>query len=63
MNNEKSVGIYAPKSTVTKVGKINLADAADGSTAVYISGQGKITDTSDAEISLGTKIKIELLIT
>ena len=55
MNNEKSVGIYAPKSTVTKVGKINLADAADGSTAVYISGQGKITDTSDAEISLGTK--------
>ena len=55
MNNEKSVGIYAPKSTVTKVGKINLADAADGSTAVYISGEGKITDTSDAEISLGTK--------
>ena len=55
MSNEKSVGIYAPKSTITKVGKINLGAAADGSTAVYVSGEGKVTDTSDAEISLGTK--------
>ena len=55
MNNEKSVGIYAPRSTVTKVGKINLGTAADSSTAVYVSREGKVTDTSNAEISLGTK--------
>ena len=56
INNESSAGIYAPKSTVSKVGEINLKDSADsnGSSAVYISEGGKVTDTASAVISLGT---------
>ena len=56
INNESSAGIYAPKSTVSKVGKINLKDSTDsnGSSAVYVSEGGKVLDTASAEINLGT---------
>jgi len=51
---EKSAGIYAPKSTVSKVGKVNLADVADGASAVYIEDGGVVTAAETAEINLGT---------
>ena len=54
---EELIGIYAPKSTVSKVGKISLADSVTKSVATYISGGAKIADTSTAEISLGTSGK------
>ena len=53
INNKSSAGIYAPKATVSKVGTINLKDS-DGSSAVYISKGGKVSDTSTATINLGT---------
>ena len=53
INNKSSAGIYAPKATVSKVGAINLKDS-DGSSAVYISKGGKVSDTSTATINLGT---------
>ena len=52
INNTGSAGIYAPKATVSKVGAINLKDS-DGSSAVYISKGGKVSDTSTATIDLG----------
>ena len=52
INNKSSAGIYAPKATVSKVGTINLKDS-DGSSAVYISKGGKVSDTSTATIDLG----------
>ena len=52
INNKSSAGIYAPKATVSKVGAINLKDS-DGSSAVYISKGGKVSDTSTATIDLG----------
>ena len=57
INNAESAGIYAPNSTISKVGKINLEDstASNGSSAVYISKGGKVSDTTTGEISLGTK--------
>ena len=57
VNNSGSAGIYAPKAEVSKVGKINLENstATNGSSAVYISEGGKVTDTASAEISLGEK--------
>ena len=53
INNTGSAGIYAPKATVSKVGTINLKDS-DGSSAVYISKGGKVSDTASATINLGT---------
>ena len=53
INNKSSAGIYAPKATVSKVGTINLKDS-DGSSAVYISKGGKVSDTASATINLGT---------
>ena len=56
-NGEELIGIYAPKSTVSKVGKISLTDSVTKSVATYISSGAKITDTSTAEINLGTSGK------
>ena len=55
INNKSSVGIYAPKATISKVGTINLKDSkdSDGSSAVYVSEGGKVSDTSTATINLG----------
>ena len=55
INNESSAGIYAPKATVSKVGTIKFKDTdkSDGSSAVYISKGGKVSDTSTATIDLG----------
>ena len=55
INNKSSAGIYAPKATVSKVGAINLKNSkdSDGSSAVYISKGGKVSDTSTATIDLG----------
>ena len=55
INNTGSAGIYAPKATISKVGKINLANStsSNGSSAVYISAGGKVSDTSTAIIDLG----------
>ena len=55
INNTGSAGIYAPKATVSKVGAINLKNSkdSDGSSAVYISKGGKVSDTSTATIDLG----------
>ena len=56
INNKSSAGIYAPKATVSKVGTINFKDTdkSDGSSAVYISKGGKVSDTASATINLGT---------
>ena len=56
INNTGSAGIYAPKATVSKVGAINLKNSkdSDGSSAVYISKGGKVSDTASATINLGT---------
>ena len=54
---EELIGIYAPKSTISKVGKISLDDSVTKSVATYISGGAKIADTSTAEINLGTSGK------
>ncbi|WYE87940.1 autotransporter adhesin [Fusobacterium polymorphum] len=55
VNNTGSAGIYAPKANISKVGKINLKDSdiTNGSSAVYISKGGKVSDTSSADINLG----------
>ena len=55
VNNTGSAGIYAPKANISKVGKINLKDSdiTNGSSAVYISKGGKVSDTSTANINLG----------
>ena len=55
VNNLGSAGIYAPKANVSKVGKINLKDSniTNGSSAVYVSKGGKVSDTSSADINLG----------
>ena len=56
INNKSSAGIYAPKATVSKVGTIKFKDTdkSDGSSAVYISKGGKVSDTASATINLGT---------
>ena len=51
---EESIGIYAPASKVSKVGKITMADAVKKSIATYISKGTTIADTASAEINLGT---------
>ena len=55
INNKSSAGIYAPNATISKVGTINFKNTADsdGSSAVYISKGGKVSDTSTATIDLG----------
>ncbi|MBR8823636.1 hypothetical protein IX293_001910 [Fusobacterium necrophorum] len=55
VNNVGSAGIYAPKANISKVGKVNLKDSdiTNGSSAVYISKGGKVSDTSSADINLG----------
>ena len=50
----ESIGIYAPASKVSKVGKITMADAVKKSIATYISKGTTIADTASAEIDLGT---------
>ena len=54
INNGNSVGIYAPKATVSGVGKVILKDDAvtNGSIAVYGSDGSKIT-SDNGDISLG----------
>jgi len=51
---EGSIGIYAPKATISNVGTIEIANTATKSIAAYISNGGKITDASTANINLGT---------
>ena len=51
---EESIGIYAPASKVSKVGKVTMADAVKKSIATYISKGTTIADTASAEINLGT---------
>ena len=50
---KESIGIYAPKSTISTVGKITMADTVTESVATYISEGAKISNTVDAEIDLG----------
>ena len=54
---EESIGIYAPKSTVSKVGKITMADAATKSIAVYLSDGAQATTAATDEIDLGKSTK------
>ena len=49
----ESIGIYAPKSTISKVGKITMADAATKSIAVYLSDGAQATTATTDEIDLG----------
>ena len=49
----ESIGIYAPASTVSKVGKVTMADAVTKSIAVYLSKGAQATTTSTDEIDLG----------
>ena len=51
---EGSIGIYAPKATISDVGTITMADVVKKSIAAYISDGGKITNASTANINLGT---------
>ncbi|MCY7009153.1 autotransporter adhesin [Fusobacterium simiae] len=55
INSGESAGIYAPKANISKVGKINLKNSTvtNGSSAVYVSQGGKVSDTASAEIDLG----------
>jgi len=59
----ESIGIYAPASTISKVGKISMIDKEDSPTeiyrvtksiATYISKGASIGDTASADINLGT---------
>ena len=49
----ESIGIYAPASTVSKVGKVTMADAATKSIAVYLSKGAQATTNATDEIDLG----------
>ena len=53
----ESIGIYAPASTVSKVGKVTMADAATKSIAVYLSKGAQATTASTDEIDLGKSAK------
>ena len=55
LKQKSTVGIYTPKSTITKVGKITLNDDADSSVAVYLKDEATVTDTTTGTINLGTK--------
>ena len=54
---EGSIGVYAPKATISNVGAIEIANTTKKSIAAYISDGGKITDASTANINLGTSGK------
>ena len=49
----ESIGIYAPASTVSKVGKITMANTATKSIAVYLSKGAQATTATTDEIDLG----------
>ena len=53
----ESIGIYAPASTVSKVGKVTMADAATKSIAVYLSDGAQATTVATDEIDLGKSAK------
>ena len=53
----ESIGIYAPASTVSKVGKVTMADAATKSIAVYLSKGAQATTVTTDEIDLGKSAK------
>ena len=53
----ESIGIYAPKATISNVGTVTMADVVEKSIAAYISDGGKIADASTANINLGTSGK------
>ena len=53
----ESIGIYAPASTVSKVGKVTMADAATKSIAVYLSKGAQATTIATDEIDLGKSAK------
>ena len=51
---EGSIGVYAPKATISNVGTITMEEVVKKSIAAYISDGGKITNASTANINLGT---------
>ena len=53
----ESIGIYAPASTVSKVGKVTMADAVTKSIAVYLSKGAQATTVATDEINLGKSAK------
>ena len=53
----ESIGIYAPASTVSKVGKVTMADAVTKSIAVYLSKGAQATTVATDEIDLGKSAK------
>ncbi|WP_462422901.1 autotransporter-associated N-terminal domain-containing protein [Fusobacterium pseudoperiodonticum] len=53
----ESIGIYAPASTVSKVGKVTMADVATKSIAVYLSKGAQATTIATDEIDLGKSAK------
>ena len=54
---EGSIGIYAPKATISDVRTITMENVVEKSIAAYISDGGKITNASTANINLGTSGK------
>ena len=53
----ESIGIYAPASTVSKVGKITMADGVKKSIGVYLSKGAQATTVATDEIDLGKSAK------
>ena len=53
----ESIGIYAPASTVSKVGKVTMADGVTKSIAVYLSKGAQATTVATDEIDLGKSAK------
>ena len=53
----ESIGIYAPASTVSKVGKVTMANAVTKSIAVYLSKGAQATTAATDEIDLGKSTK------
>ena len=51
---EESIAIYAPKSKVSKVGKVTMANGVKKSIAAFISEGTTIADTTSSDINLGT---------
>ena len=49
----ESIGIYAPASTVSKVGKITMADGVKKSIGVYLSKGAQATAVATDEVNLG----------
>ena len=53
----ESIGIYAPASTVSKVGKVIMADGVTKSIGVYLSKGAQATTAATDEIDLGKSAK------